>query len=427
MPIGVTQAQLQTIVEAVANGDDTQFATLCDVALKYDLCRTMTACRPGLWSLVRLRAGSAWHTIPLITRSVAEHIGRSGMWAYEQPSAGVPHGAGCVAVDAHGIWLADHLLYAAQDDLENGPDARFYGYLNDPVFSSMQANTHGWGYVQGRWFRRLCGADPRAGWMTSARWCFPVRAHCLPHDVLQSSQQQRLRERVQDVATLVPACVTDEPRAWWTDSSLMPAGEQLARWAQAAPRLGYGILTCDVITRREVHDPCAIPMLLAVTAPGKTPHEQAWVLLRRLVDLYKPNLLPVNDHEWRGNLDVTSPERLRKVGPTTIATTAVLIRALTTVALLPSYRSTMGPTDLPVNSVLRSGMFSFLRQVAIPVLDAQQARLLPNLSNLEWAWTESSPAGTPTGYQRVDLRDLAEALEKPGDCEVGGGLAYVAA
>ena len=173
-----------------------------------------------------------------------------GVWSQDLTNLKWPVGVGCVNASHDGIWFADHLLYAAQDDLENGPDARFFGYLRDPVFTSMTPNGQGWGYVVERWYKSISKGHQRSGWLTSPRWLLPLPCHFIPSAEKSDPLVASLFQRAAEVSALAATVIHDEPRIWWRDDGLRPRQDHFAEWVASDHRPGYGVMSKNAIARR---------------------------------------------------------------------------------------------------------------------------------------------------------------------------------
>ncbi len=373
---GQLAALLATLLAAVEEGSPGSWERFCEVVHASGLHMDMLATTPGLWSHCRLAAGPAWNGIATMTRGLIRHLGavpdRFAAQEVRQPAPGV----GCVMIDGERLWLADHLLYACQDDLEIGLDCRFYGYARDPDLHGIAEHRQQWSFVQRRWLTVMAGLRPgqlpEAGWISSPRWLFPLPAHALPRHALTCPLGRRLESAALTAADGCATGVSSRPWPWWSDHRLVPAPQQAGRWAaQWAARErrgGFGVQSPDALAARSVDDPCLVPMILAVQAPGADlVGGRVWALIAGLIGVLQRQLAaqPALRDDAPACSDLARPcggHRLvvERNGAWRAANGWAISRALGLVGFMPAFHHLQGLVDWPPSTLLRSGLAEVL-------------------------------------------------------------------
>ena len=429
---------------ALADGDPGCWDAFCELVFSSGLHLDMLSNAPGLWSHCRLAAGANWRGIATMTRGLARHLASRSEPAGEQGagSAGRAQaaGAGSVAIDGERLWLADHLLYACQDDLEVGLDCRFYGCARDPDLHGISAQRYRWSFAQKRWYVLMAGLTPpevpQAGWISSPRWLFPLPAHALPRAALAGPLGERLWRAGLAAAESCPASVSAHPQPWWQDHGLVPAPAWAGRWAARAGRTGFGVLSLEAIAARPSGDPCQLAMTLAACAPGAAlPAGRAWALIAALARAQRGLLAPSSGAR-RGApvvIDLALPSgghrlRAEQDGDWCCINGWALSRALGAGGLMPPFRHLLGLNDWPPSTLLRSGLAEVLRAYAAPVRHHGSSVTTGGNSvdagKLTWSWTDPGVPTVPSGWELVDPALLAHELARPGWVECEGGTIY---
>lgn len=423
-----TLAKWTTLIDSLTEEAGESWKHLCDALLPQNQYKSLRS-HLGVWSNLRLRSGKSWLAINAMTRFMRSTL---MLDAYAMPTTpGVrtwPNGVGCVSLDGEFLWLADHLHYGTLDGMEPLQDNQFYGYSADPDFSAMSPGTHGWGYLQSKWFRKLGGDSSSGGWLNSPRYLFPVRAHRISRQVLMALPEKigsDLWSAAGEISALCASTITAKPAPWWQDKDLLPAGRTLAHWARSNHSRGHGVISSEGITARDVSDPCYLPTLLTSIAPGQPTADQLWQLIQLLINQLSA-LTPadVSGNRWNMWSNTSVPElsrRLAKRQFRTVITTDYLVNVLSDMRLVPVFESTSGVMQLPATSMLRAGLWDYLSHYAVPVISTE-TKLDRGLGNLQWSWNINGTKGMPDGYQAVDKAEVDEILTRPGSSEVGGNL-----
>ncbi len=411
-----------TLIAAAAEGGPGSWDRLCEIVHANGLFLDMLATAPGLWSHCRLAAGPAWNGISTMTRGLIRHLatdlGRradlGGRWDAQ--------GVGCVAIDGERLWLADHLLYPCQDDLETGLDCRFYGCARDPHLNGIAEQRHQWSYAQKRWFSALAGLGPgelpEAGWISSPRWLFPLPAHALPRRALSSALGQRLLSAALTAADGCATSVSSRPRPWWSDHRLELDPEQAGRWAiqlaQREQRSGFGVLAPEDLAERSSDDPCMLPMILAALAPGAGhAADRVWALVDGLDRALRRRLAPQEAGHPAApvRIDLALPgggHRLvaEQEGAWRSANGWAISRALGLAGLMPRFHHLQGLSDWPPSTLLRSGLAAVLATHAAAVLrpgsGGKEHGTIRDVGKLSWSWTAPGIPFAPPGWTSIE-------------------------
>jgi hypothetical protein len=432
--------QEEPLLAAITDGSPGCWDGFCEAVHASGLYIDMLATAPGLWSHCRLAAGPSWHGVATVTRGLIRHLGAITLPGVAPGERQDAHGVGCVAIDRERLWLADHLLYACQDDLEIGLDCRFYGCARDPDLHGVSEHRFQWSFVQKRWFTVMAGLGPaqlpEAGWISSPRWLFPLPAHALPRSALAGPLGQRLWRAALTAADGCATSVCSQPLPWWRDQRLVPGPQWAGRWAAGEQRGGFGVLSPDDLAARRCDDPCTLPMALAAIAPGaEHPLDRVWALFACLERALRRLLAPF-DHGQPGAptcIDLALPyggQRLEmeQDGDRRCVNGWAVSRALGLAGLMPSFQHLQGLGDWPPSTLLRSGMAAGLLAHAAPVMRhgaaGQSHGTNLEIGKLSWSWSEPGWPLVPSGWATIDGDRLGQAVARPGWVELEGGTSY---
>lgn len=419
--VGIAAIQ-SAIAAARASGDASDVARLLEV-----IYRDVTAVRwicagpttHGALAVLRAHAGVSWSGVPATLWSL--HRLCSSMPAAWVNAGNVGPAPFCVGFDETHVFVADHLLYEAQFDLEWSWAGGWVGSADDPQACFMQP-------VENRfvtWVRILhqtIAGDPQPPtvWLTSPRFFLAITARAWPIAALKGipGGVAFLESARRMHAFLAPAVHHTRPPLWWLDTHALPELELRGLAMRSGDASAKG-LNLAAFRNRPIDDAQVLSLVLAMAAPGQGPHVQLARLLSRTADRAFPNI-EIGMELYQPALRRTEYSRPLPPGPARIfryVDECVVCNDLAVgwllehLKLIPDclYIGTWTTPMLP-RHLYRGGLLDVLARMAIPCRPTDAA------DGVWWSWGELGPQLAP-GFVAIPWSQLADWADDAADME----------